>query len=227
MFQILDTATLLRLMDAAPEAVLDTIEHGEWSGCLWPGHPEWEMHEACVQLYSLGVHYFTVRQPTAEARQYAIAAQLLASQGCPQGGVAHLDVDARIDQALLWLWALAGGLEATGPLVLPGNDPAAFATAALALIEGLIFHGEAAAHQVAMTFLQAHPDAQAQRALELVATLTRREMAQTVDLGTTCSRCGAEGLDMWYTGQTWGETLCEPCYEVRVAEGHAQQPRAL
>jgi hypothetical protein len=222
MFQILDTATLLRLMDATPDAVRGTIERGEWSGCLWPGHSEWEMHEACVQLYSLGVHYFTMRQPEAEARQHAIAAQVLASQGCPQGGTSHLDVDPRVDQALIWLWALAGGLEANGPLVLPGNDAAAFTTTALDLLEALVFSGETAAHPIAVAFLQAHPDAQAQRALELMATLTRREVSQTVDTGVTCAHCGAEGLEMWYTGQTWGETLCEPCYEARVATGQAQ-----
>ena len=34
MFQILETATLLRLLDAAPEAVHQTIEMGQWTGCL-------------------------------------------------------------------------------------------------------------------------------------------------------------------------------------------------
>jgi hypothetical protein len=67
MFQILEAATLLRLLDAAPEAVRSTIETGEWTGCIWPGHPEWEIHEACVQVRSLALHRFTVRYPAAEA----------------------------------------------------------------------------------------------------------------------------------------------------------------
>src|SRR5262249_41022273 len=79
MFQILEAATLMRLLDAAPEAVHDTIETGGWTGCLWPGHPEWEMHEACVQIRSLALHYFTVRHPAAEAHRHDVAAQLLAS----------------------------------------------------------------------------------------------------------------------------------------------------
>src|SRR5262249_24644096 len=35
-----------------------------------------------------------------------------------------------------------------------------------------------------------------------------------VDLKTavTCADCGAQNLDIWYTGQTWGETLGATCY---------------
>jgi hypothetical protein len=109
MFQILETATLLRLLDAAPEAVHHTIEIGQWTGCVWPGHPEWEAHEACIQIRSLALHYFTVRYPAVEAHRYELAAQLLASQACPQGGDQHLDVEPRVQEALFWLWALAGG----------------------------------------------------------------------------------------------------------------------
>ena len=58
MFQILETATLLRLLDAAPEAVHHTIEMGQWTGCVWPGHPEWEAHEACIQIRSLAFALF-------------------------------------------------------------------------------------------------------------------------------------------------------------------------
>lgn len=109
MFQILETATLLRLLDAAPEAVHQTIEMGQWTGCVWPGHPEWEAHEACIQIRSLALHYFTVRHPAAETHRYEIAAQLLASQACPQGGDQHLDMEPLVQEALFWLWALAGG----------------------------------------------------------------------------------------------------------------------
>src|SRR5262249_40727418 len=149
MFQILEAATLMRLLDAAPEAVRDTIEAGAWTGCLWPAHPEWEMHEACVQIRSLALHYFTVRHPAAEAHRHEIAAQLLASQVCPQGGDTHLAVEPLVDQTLLWLWALAGGPEAphsprgdgpprredpppphdaTGRVRRPGDRPAALST---------------------------------------------------------------------------------------------------
>jgi len=36
-----------------------------------------------------------------------------------------------------------------------------------------------------------------------------------------CEVCGAEDLDRWDTGQTWGETLCDACDAVRVQAGTA------
>lgn len=237
MFQLLETATLIRLLDASPEAVRNTIETGGWTGCLWPGHPEWEMHEACIQVRSLALHYFTVRYPIAETQRYDIAAQLLASQVCPQDGAAHLEVEPLVDQTLLWLWALAGGLATPQecgvdrvPLPhhtvrrgrLPGDDPVAFTAAALALVEALLFTGDMAACQVADTFLQAHTDPLAQRALRLVEALTRQDTQEWVGVGITCVDCGAQDLELWYTGQTWGDTLCIPCYEARVVRGQAR-----
>jgi hypothetical protein len=41
-------------------------------------------------------------------------------------------------------------------------------------------------------------------------------------MGITCADCGVQNLELWYTGQTWGETLCVPCYEARVAHGQAR-----
>ena len=236
MFQILEAATLMRLLDAAPEAVRDTIEAGAWTGCLWPGHPEWEMHEACVQIRSLALHYFTVRHPAAEAHRHEIAAQLLASQVCPQGGDTHLAVEPLVDQTLLWLWALAGGPAApntrgdsvppppdtAGRLRLPGGDPAAFTAAAVALVEALLFPEDTPARQVAETFLQAHTDPFAHRALRLVDALTRQDTQGAMEVGIVCADCGAQELELWYTGQTWGDTLCESCYEARVAHGQAR-----
>ena len=236
MFQILEAATLLRLLNAAPQAVHDTIETGEWSGCIWPGHPEWEIHEACVQVRSLAVHYFTVRYPAAEAHRRDTAAQLLASQVCPQGGDAHLSVEPLVDQALLWMWALAGGPAAphaggdsvppphdTPPsLRLPSGDPVAFTIAALAMLEALLFTGDTAARQVAEAFLRAHTDPLAHRALRVVDALARQDTRGWVDVGITCVDCGAQDLELWYTGQTWGDTLCMPCYEARVARGQAR-----
>jgi len=236
MFQILEVATLLRVLDAAPEAVRDTIETGGWAGCLWPGHPEWAIHEACIQVRSLALHYFTVRYPAAETHRPEIAAQLLASQACPRDGAAHLDAGPFVDQAVLWLWAMAGGPAAphalgdgvplphdtAGRPRLPGNDPVAFTAAALAMLEALLFTGDTAAQQVAETFLQAHTDPLAYRALRLVDAVARQDTQGWVDVGITCVDCGTQNLELWYTGQTWGDTLCMPCYEARVARGQAR-----
>jgi hypothetical protein len=238
MFQILETATLLRLLDAAPEAVRHTIESGGWAGCLWPGHAEWEMHEACVQIRSLALHYFTVRYPTAAAHRRDTAAQLLGSQACPQGGETHLSAEPLVDQALLWLWALAGGPIASNArrddvlpsraaaeqMRLPGGDPTTFTAAALALLEALLFMGDTAARQIAEAFLQTHADPLAHRALRLVDALIRQDIEGWAEVGITCADCGAQDLELWYTGQTWGDTLCEPCYEARVAHGQARSP---
>ena len=238
MFQILEAATLVRLLDAAPEAVRSTIETGAWTGCLWPGHPEWEMHEACVQIRSLALHYFTVRYPAAEAHRRDTAAQLLASQVCPQGGDTHLAVEPLVDQALLWLWALGGGPAAPNAhrddvppphdtadrVRLPGGDPVAFTTAALALVEALLFMGDTAARQVAEDFLRPHTDPFTHRALRLIDAIARQDIQGGLDVGITCADCGAQDLELWYTGQTWGDTLCVPCYEARVAHGQARPP---
>ena len=237
MFQILEATTLLRLLDAAPEAVRHTIETGGWAGCLWPGHAEWEMHEACVQIRSLALHYFTVHHPAAAAHRRDTAAQLLGSQACPQGGETHLSAEPLVDQALLWLWALAGGPttpnaggdgvsppHTSGQIRLPGGDAAAFTAAALALLEALLFAGDTAAQQVAEAFLRAHSDPLAYRALRLVDALMRQDTTAGVELGITCADCGAQDLELWYTGQAWGDTLCEPCYEARVAHGQARPP---
>ena len=236
MFQILEAATLVRLLDAASEAVRHTIETGEWTGCLWPDHPEWEIHEACIQVRSLALHYFTVRYPTAEAYRYETAAQLLASQACPQGGDTHLEAGPLVDKALLWLWALAGGPAAPNTLGagvppphdtasrmrLPGGDAVAFTTVALAMLEALLFTGDTAAQQVAEVFLRAHTDPFAHRALRLVDAIIRQDTQGWMNVGITCADCGAQDLDLWYTGQTWGDTLCAPCYDARVAHGQAR-----
>jgi hypothetical protein len=238
MFQILEAATLIRLLNATPEAVRCTIEAGEWAGCIWPGHAEWEMHEACVQVRSLALHYFTEQYPATEAHRRDTAAQILASQVCPQGGDTHLAVEPLVDQALLYLWALAGGPAppnapgdaipplqvATVQIRLPGGDLAAFTTAALEMLEALLFIGDTAAQQAAIAFLQAHADPLAHRALRLMDALTRPDPQGTLDVGIICVDCGAQDLELWYTGQTWGETLCGSCYEARVTHGQARPP---
>jgi hypothetical protein len=98
----------------------------------------------------------------------------------------------------------------------------AFTAAALALVEALLFTGDAAAQQVAETFLRAHPDPLASRALRLVDALIQQDAQQGLDVGVICADCGAQELELWYTGQTWGDTLCLPCYEARVAHGQAR-----
>jgi hypothetical protein len=236
MLQILEAATLVRLLHATPEAVRSTIETGEWTGCIWPGHAEWELHEACVQIRSLALHYFTVRYPAAAAHHRDTAAQLLASQVCPQGGDTHLAVEPLVDHALLWLWALAGGPMAPDTprdsepslhdtpvrMRLPGGDAVAFTTAALEMLEALLFAGHTAAQQVASVFLQAHTDPLASHALRLVDALVQADTQGVMDMGILCVDCGIQDLELWYTGQTWGETLCGPCYEARVARGQAR-----
>jgi hypothetical protein len=236
MLQILQAATLMRLLHATPEAVRSTIETGEWTGCIWPGHAEWELHEACVQVRSLALHYFAVHYPAATAHQCDTAAQILASQVCPQGGDTHLAVEPLVDHALLWLWALAGAPAAPGaqpydepPLPastvrvqLPGSDAVAFTTAALEMLEALLFAGDMAARQAASAFLQAHTDPLASRARRLVDALAQADTQEVMDMGIMCVDCGVQDLELWYTGQTWGETLCGVCYEARVARGQAR-----
>jgi hypothetical protein len=108
---------------------------------------------------------------------------------------------------------------------VPGGDAVAFTTASLELLEAFLFSGEVAAQQVASHFLQEHRDELAHHALELVAMLSREQTAQAVDEDVVCSVCGADELDFWYSGQTWGEILCEPCYEARVRAGQARAPK--
>lgn len=232
MFQVLDSATLFKLLEASPEAVFHTIEAGGWSGCVWPGNAEWEMHEACAQVRSLTIHYATVRYPEADPQRYEILAQTLASQVCPRGPHGHLDADPMVQHALLWLWVLCGGPAPPENLeddhmsiAVPGGDVIAFTTVSLELLETFLFSEEAAAQQVASQFLQGQHDELAHRALELVAALSREQTAQAVDEDVMCSVCGATELDFWYSGQTWGETLCEPCYERRVQEGQARSQK--
>jgi hypothetical protein len=92
------------------------------------------------------------------------------------------------------------------------------------MLEALLFTGHEAAHQSAAAFLRTYADALARRALMLMDAIVQQETARVVEAGVICVDCGAEGLDVWYTGQTWGETLCEACYETRVAHGQAQPP---
>jgi hypothetical protein len=42
------------------------------------------------------------------------------------------------------------------------------------------------------------------------------------DLPETCSACQTPLDGVYYTGQRWGETLCLPCFDARVAAGLAK-----
>ena len=233
MFQVLDSATLFKLLEATPEAVFNTIEAGGWSGCVWPGNAEWDMHEACAQVRSLAIHYATLRHPEVDPQRYEILAQVLASQVCPRGPHGHIDADPMVQHALLWLWVLCGGPpppanqpenpeDDEAPIPLPGDDTVAFTNAALELLDAFLFDGELAAQHIAGRFLQDYDDELAERARELVAALSREQTSEAMGEDVVCSLCGAADLDFWYSGQTWGETLCEACYEARVQEGQAR-----
>jgi hypothetical protein len=93
----------------------------------------------------------------------------------------------------------------------------------LAMLEALLFARNTAAQQVAVAFLHAHVDDLTPRALELLDTISRQDTQGHVEAGVTCADCGAQDLEMWYTGQTWGDTLCETCYEARITTGQAQR----
>jgi hypothetical protein len=89
------------------------------------------------------------------------------------------------------------------------------------VIEALVFTSETIARTLAEQFLRQAGDLAAQRAADIFQQCV---LGQVVDLGApvVCTDCGAEGLELWYTGQTWGETLCDACYATRVQVGHAR-----
>jgi hypothetical protein len=96
------------------------------------------------------------------------------------------------------------------------------------VIEALVFASEALARDLAAQFLRQAGDPAAQRAADI---FQRCVLGQIVDLDApvVCTDCGAAGLELWYTGQTWGETLCEACYAARVRAGQPrghEEPRA-
>jgi hypothetical protein len=66
----------------------------------------------------------------------------------------------------------------------------------------LLFTGDTAAQQVAEAFLRSHPDPLALRALRLVDALIQQDAQQGMDVGVICADCGAQDLELWYTGQT-------------------------
>jgi hypothetical protein len=207
-----------------------TIQEGGWGGMLWPGHPAWvdpatlgaDDMRAGDELSSLALHYFTTRHPEADALQICTAAQVLTSNAVGLFGGYPVDEYPLYDQAEAWLLSLAGGVppapggvmaltppyDDAGQAIVPGGDVAAFTRAMVPIIEALVFTSEASARTLAEAFLRQAGDPAAQRAADI---FQRCVLGQVMDLDAPvlCTDCGAEGLELWYTGQTWGETLCE------------------
>jgi hypothetical protein len=239
----LDAPTLFTLFDAPGPAVQRTIEAGGWGGMLWPGHPEWDEAatrqpdhwHAGTQLLSLALHYFTARHPEADAFQISTAAQVLCRYAVEFLGGYPIEEEDLYERADAWLLALAGGtppepggtLALTPPYdeeghpLLPGSDIVTFTRAMVPIIEALVFEGEAAARRLAEAFLRHGGDLEAQRAAEIFRCCVLGERLD-LDAAVTCADCGATDLDVWYSGQTWGEMLCEACYTARVAQGQAR-----
>jgi hypothetical protein len=111
--------------------------------------------------------------------------------------------------------------DAEGHPLLPGGDIAAFTRAMVPIIEALVFTSEAIARRLAEQFLRQAGDPAAQRAADIFQQCVLGNVID-LDAPVVCTDCGAEGLELWYTGQTWGETLCVACYAARVQSGHAR-----
>ena len=88
------------------------------------------------------------------------------------------------------------------------------------IIDALVFDSDVRARSLAEDFLRQAQDPQAERAADIFRQYV---MGNRLDLDAmTCADCGAQDLDLWYTGQLWNETLCEVCYGRRVAQGQAR-----
>jgi len=239
------------VFDAPGPAVRTTIEQGGWGGMLWPGHPEWAAPatltpddvRAGTVLLSLALHYFTRRHPEADALQVCTAAQVLVSHAVAFLGGYPIEEEAIYEQADAWLLSLAGGVppapgdivaltppyDAEGHPLLPGGDIAAFTRAMVPLIETLVFTSEAQARALAEAFLRQAGDPAAQRAAEI---FQRCVLGHVVDMDAlvVCADCGAEPLDVWYTGQTGGRRCVRRAIPRgnrpgRPAEGRSESPR--
>jgi hypothetical protein len=241
----LDAATLFQLFDAPGPAVQRTMEDGGWRPLVFPGHAEWadsgtlrpDDMRAGSQLLALAIHYFTSRHPEASDLKVIIAAQVLYRYAMEFLGGYPVEEEAVYERADAWLLALAGGqppepggflaltppYDAAGHPLLPGGDIVAFTRAMVDIIEALVFTGEPEARRLAETFLRQAGDQHAQRAADIFWQCVLGEVMD-LDAAVTCADCGAQDLEVWYSGQTWGETLCEACYAERVATGHARTP---
>ena len=165
-----------------------------------------------------------------------IAAQLLASQACPQGSDQHLDVEPRVQEALLWLWALAEGPAVpdtptivmpplhdtdTTPVPLPGGDPVAFTAQHWPCWKRCSLRGTKRPSDCG-NLLAPHADALARRALMLIDAIVQQETARVVEAGVMCRLWGRGARRLVRADR--GETLCEACYETRVTHGQAHPP---
>jgi hypothetical protein len=243
MFAFLDAATLVALFDAPGPAVQRTMEEGGWGGMLWPGHPAWvdpatlppDDFRTGPQLLALALHAFTVRHPEADDLQVCTAAQVLVSHAVGLLGGSPVNEYPLYEQAEAWLLSLAGGTppapgeimaltppyDANGDAIVPGGDMAAFTRAMVGIIEALVVTSEAQARTLAEACLRQAGDRAAQRAADIFQQCVLGQ-GLVVDAPVICTDCGAAGLELWYTGQTWGETLGEACYAPRVQAGQAR-----
>jgi hypothetical protein len=226
---------LQQLRDELKGALLDELRH-EVSELLASAAEDWPTGG---QLLSLALHYFTTRHPEADDLQVCTAAQVLVSHAVMFLSGYPVEEDPRYEQAEAWLLSLAGGVppapgeivaltppyDDAGRAILPGSDLAAFTRAMVGVIEALVFTSEASARTLAEAFLRQAGDQAAQRAADIFQRCVLGQVLD-VDAPVICTDCGAAGLEIWYTGQTWGETLWEACYAARVQTGQARRGEA-
>jgi hypothetical protein len=55
----------------------------------------------------------------------------------------------------------------------------------------------------------------------VVDAIAQQDTQRWLDVGITCVGCGTQNLELWSTGQSWGDTVCVSCDETRVAHGWA------
>jgi hypothetical protein len=168
------------------------------------------------------------------------AAQVLCSTAVKFLGGYPVEEHALYQQAERWVWSLAGGVppspegdfgltppfDPAGAPLLPGGDPVAFTTAMVNIVEALVFGSATAARRLAEALLTQAGDDRALRASELFRQVALGEGID-VDAPVTCADCGAVDLELYYSGLTWGETVCETCYAGRIAAGTARPPQDL
>lgn len=239
----LDAHTLWALWQPAhPDDVRTTIEAGYWGGLTWPGHPEW--HDgpldadnlyAGSQLLALGIHWFTTRYPEASDLELCVAAQVLVSHAVSFVGGYPVEDGALYQQAEAVLLTFAGGqanmfdvgwhvtppMSPEGVVLVPGGDRAAFTRAAVRVIEACVFVGESAAHALVGTYLTQVGGDLALRAAELYQRMLDGDEAPQ-GRSIVCEQCGIADLRLFWKGTTWGEELCNDCYQTRVQAGRAR-----
>jgi hypothetical protein len=88
------------------------------------------------------------------------------------------------------------------------------------VVEALLFEGEAQALHVVERCLAQAGDAYAARAAAIFHCTT---LPAPPEEQVTCAECKAQDLEIFYTGQRWGEILCEACFHARMQVGTAKE----